>query len=480
MLLETARAMGLWSCDALRLAQQDPAALAARARLEELSRESERIGDSARVDRAKLERIIAAKDAAESGLLQGLQAQSSGVPWGLALDLDAARAALSPSDAAISFVLLENALESRATDAPMAAFVLRNEGAAVLVPLADRQEIDAAVADWRAALGTQGAAALPFKQQFAAGDRLRRMVFDPLRGALEGVSRVFVVLDGALQAIPLDALPDGEGVLGDKLSWCTLPTLAALTPILKREAASSEIVLIGGLDYGTGTLPSLTGSGEEIEEVGEIYQRAARIVRRLSGASVDRDQFAAALAQAGVLHIATHGDLSLLREPLSADSTPAQARRSALGSVQNNVRELSPLALCGLALSLANQQSLDGERPGFVRGLELASLDASRCELAVLSACETRAGVARPGASVASLSKSMHMAGARYVLACLWKVDDAQSRELMVAFHRGLVEQSLSPQDALWRAKLLLRSRRLPARAWAGWVLSCADVKTTP
>ena len=60
-------------------------------------------------------------------------------------------------------------------------------------------------------------------------------------------------------------------MLGDRLSWCTLPTLAALTPTLERGAVGSETVLIGGLDYGSGTLPSLIGSGEEIEQVGKLY-----------------------------------------------------------------------------------------------------------------------------------------------------------------------------------------------------------------
>ena len=54
----------------------------------------------------------------------------------------------------------------------------------------------------------------------------------------------------------------------------------------------------------------------------------------------------------------------------------------------------------------------------------------------------------------------------------LWKVEDAATREFMVAFYAGLWRKQLEPADALWAAKQALRARRAPLGEWAGWVLS--------
>jgi len=43
---------------------------------------------------------------------------------------------------------------------------------------------------------------------------------------------------------------------------------------------------------------------------------------------------------------------------------------------------------------------------------EIASLDLTQCELAVLSACDTNDGERRAGLGVASLQRALQMAGA--------------------------------------------------------------------
>ena len=59
----------------------------------------------------------------------------------------------------------------------------------------------------------------------------------------------------------------------------------------------------------------------------------------------------------------------------------------------------------------------------------------------------------------------------------LWRVPDEATRELMTHFYRGLWEQGLAPDVALWRAKSALRERRAPPRAWAAWVLATSFVE---
>ncbi|WP_273443779.1 CHAT domain-containing protein [Neolewinella agarilytica] len=59
-------------------------------------------------------------------------------------------------------------------------------------------------------------------------------------------------------------------------------------------------------------------------------------------------------------------------------------------------------------------------------------------ELVVLSACETSLGTYVPGETTLSLATAFTAAGARSTLTTLWQVDDAATRDLMVAFYREL------------------------------------------
>ena len=103
------------------------------------------------------------------------------------------------------------------------------------------------------------------------------------------------------------------------------------------------------------------------------------------------------------------------------------------------VSGLSPLVLCGLALSGANLPPNElGRTPGILTAEEILGLDLSRCQLATLSACDTSLGVRRAGQGYASLRAALLGAGARWVLTSLWKVGDQATMELMREFYRRL------------------------------------------
>ena len=91
-------------------------------------------------------------------------------------------------------------------------------------------------------------------------------------------------------------------------------------------------------------------------------------------------------------------------------------------------------ALCLLALSGGNQTGKAGDFLGVVTGEDVAALDLSGCECAVLSACKTYSGESRPGHGLASLQAAFHAAGARYVLSTRWKVDDEYAQLTMQVF----------------------------------------------
>ena len=103
---------------------------------------------------------------------------------------------------------------------------------------------------------------------------------------------------------------------------------------------------------------------------------------------------------------------------------------------------------------------------------ELATIDLTNCELAVLSACETNVGIRRAGQGIQSLQTALHTAGARTAITSLWKVDDGATRRLFEVFYTKLWKEKLGVADALWQAKMALRGEGHALRDWAGWVLS--------
>lgn len=109
-------------------------------------------------------------------------------------------------------------------------------------------------------------------------------------------------------------------------------------------------------------------------------------------------------------------------------------------------------------------------RSGLVTALEMAELDLSGTELAVLSACSSGFGVAARHEGHLGLRSALHQAGARAALVSLWDVPDGWTKVLMVAFYRYLL-QGLGRLEALRVAQFDARQAGAPLAAWAAFVL---------
>ena len=170
-----------------------------------------------------------------------------------------------------------------------------------------------------------------------------------------------------------------------------------------------------------------------------------------------------AVSRARFLHIATHGWFV---------PQVTSARRQRVWDQSQLVAELAPDALCGLALAGANGDGALGRGSGTLSAEELAGWDLSSCELAVLSACESHAGLRTAGQGVRSLHTALHSAGARAVITSLWRIDDALAERFMRAFYTELWRERRTQSEALARAKAVMRSEGHGTRAWAGWILT--------
>lgn len=124
----------------------------------------------------------------------------------------------------------------------------------------------------------------------------------------------------------------------------------------------------------------------------------------------------------------------------------------------------NPFRLSGLALAGANVHSTadPSTEDGILTALEVANLDLSGVEWAVLSGCETGIGKTIAGEGVFGFRRAFRIAGARTVIMSLWPVEDAGGRDWMEQLYRSRLIDGMTTAEAVRHASMsLLNKRRL-------------------
>jgi CHAT domain-containing protein len=126
--------------------------------------------------------------------------------------------------------------------------------------------------------------------------------------------------------------------------------------------------------------------------------------------------------------------------------------------------------LSGLVLSMVDEKG--NPQDGFLRMHDIYNLKLP-VDLVVLSACNTGLGKEVKGEGLIGLTRGFMYAGARGVVASLWKVDDDATAELMKQFYSGMFQKGLTPAAALREAQLALRSHKRweSPYYWAAFVM---------
>jgi len=101
-------------------------------------------------------------------------------------------------------------------------------------------------------------------------------------------------------------------------------------------------------------------------------------------------------------------------------------------------------------------ESADGSEDGILHAWEVAELSLT-ARLVVLSACDTGLGKERQGDGLLGMAWSFLAAGAPRVVASLWRVDDAASREFMTGFYKD-VKTGIRLDDAMRKSMLAMRN----------------------
>ena len=367
--------------------------------------------------------------------------------------------------------------------------LLLRKGAPVCRDLGKAETIEAL------AVALRRAAMTPGGDVDAVGGQLRKLIVDPFAAQLQAIEHLIVAADGALHLTPFAALPTDRGqrllhkyavsylTSGRDLLRMTVQTkprgpavmmgdpayddLGRAPPENASAAPRSDVVL--------GKFAPLPGTAQETKELASLWPNA----QVLTGAQATVGALKAVQGPV-LLHVATHGFfLADQQDPTVTGARSGRRSAELFGDLPAaalpQLGKDDPLLRSGLALAGANRQP-DGR--GVVTALEVAGLDLAGTQLAVLSACETGVGDVHNGEGVFGLRRALVLAGAQTQVMSLWKVDDAATRDLMVAMHKALLgaegHAPLSRVQALRQAQVALSADAKQAHPfyWAAFVLA--------
>ena len=342
-----------------------------------------------------------------------------------------------------------------------------------IVPIGSTEEIDSAITTFRAVIHGQ-LSPDDLQKSSVAIKRLQLSVWSPIRDKLLGAELVIVSPDMTVGTLPFAALPNpvSDSFLIEDFQFISVPIAQMLSSLPERKSdPESSLLVVGDIDYQGGvkesssrkergeTQPtaqsiarslsrdewnSLPGFRAESTIVTDLFDNHVPQGRRtsLTAASATEAAFLQLADKHSILHVVTHG---YFEKPATNDLARSQI-----------VSRLLPTYLSGLAFAGANRpySNFSDGQDGLLRATEIESFMMPDVDLVVLSACETGLGKPTRGAGLMGLQRAFHVAGARSVVASLWRVDDRATQELMKKFYTNLWVHRQSKADALRNAQL--------------------------
>ena len=406
---------------------------------------------------------------------------------------------LDPRDALVTFVA-DDASGDASGAGHLLAFVARSGHAPRLADLGALATLEPAIAAWRRAIatppGTAGAVSRARAQ--ALGAAVRARVWDTLAPVLIGATRVDIVEDGVVTALPWQALPFTDGrVLAERE-----PLVRVLSAERRRLEAEpvvqGSLLALGGADFGTaapssnaaaaavslrghddcGAWPvftALPSTRTEAEAVAALWRETpgSAGAKVLTGAAATEQAFMGEASGHAVLHLATHG--FVLRDTCGtsvpglrgvggvAALEPAPGRRARKATSAERAPRAND-ALGGrrvwLALAGANVPDV-AERDGLLTAEEVATLDLASTDWVVLSACHSALAEQWTRQGAQGMARAFQLAGAHTVIASQWSVSDTATLEWMRALYAARMHGARGAAEAMRQAtRTVLVARR--------------------
>lgn len=302
---------------------------------------------------------------------------------------------------------------------------------------------------------------------WAAASRLSEILLGPVADRLGG-KRIVVVSDGAMQYVPFSALPIparvGKAVpMIVEHEIVNLPSVSAFA-VMRREGSGREepklsvAVLAdpvfelddprlgGGASVSERPTPLDFEPGRALRDLG-LFRGTGLGIPRLVSTRWEADAILAAAPKGTTLRA------------LDFDASRATAMSPELGQYRmihfatHGVVNNEQPGLSGIILSMVDETG--NPTNGFVRLHDIYNLDLP-ADLVVLSACNSALGKPVDGEGLVGIVRGFMYAGAKRVVASLWKVDDEATGQLMSRFYREMFENDLAPAAALRNAQIAM------------------------
>jgi CHAT domain-containing protein len=285
-------------------------------------------------------------------------------------------------------------------------------------------------------------------------------LIEPAEPMLKGVDRLVISASGTLALIPFEALltrdpQDGRAARGAYLAerYVVRYTPSATALSLERPGRSDGgIVAVGNPIFGVPAdslagaawasgprLAPLPNTARELASLEGLANGRALTVLSGSEASAERVRALPQLPGAGIVHLATHGDVN-----------EAEPDRSGLWLAPDSA----------------------GSGPSRLEVADVLRMKLT-ADLVTLSACQTGLGKVERGEGVIGLQRAFLAAGARSVLVSLWSVNDQSTATLMETFYRRTLSRGEDRASALTAAKreMLASAATRSPFYWAPFVL---------
>ena len=305
--------------------------------------------------------------------------------------------------------------------------------------------------------------------------RLSEILLGSIAGKIGG-KRLAIIADGVLQFIPFAALevqePAGKSrFLSNEV--VVLPSATVLAELRRnfptRKTPEKTIAVFADPIFEKNDPRLLKNAEKSVQKSVELsrvlrdFNIGENLPRLLSSRAEARNISAFAPKNQAISNV----DFEASRENAMSENL---ANYRILHFATHGLLDSAHPEFSGLVFSLYDR---DGNaQDGFLRLNQIYNLNLAS-DLVVLSACQTALGKDVRGEGLIGLTRGFMYAGARRVVASLWKVDDAATAEFMKRFYQNLLQKNLAPASALREAQNEMKqiARFRHPYFWAGFTL---------
>lgn len=323
---------------------------------------------------------------------------------------------------------------------------------------------------------------------------LYQLIWSKIQPHLRKVKTVYYSPSGQLHHINLAALPCGKALyLSDRHQLFQLSSCRKLLEDkIEYLQPAGKAWVYGGITYDVpiqneventrtpSTLAlaerewhwqSLPKTREEAIQITHILDTAGFSVQKYMEMQATERTVKQLISQQApeILHFGTHGFFF---------STPDKQYANIRSGGRHNFRfSTNPFFRSGLVLSSGNQAwqrkaSIPNQEDGILTAYEIASLDLSNTQLAILSACKSGLGEVKGKEGVYGLQRAFKLAGVDYLLATLWNVPDSEETiDFTTTFLQNCLRPELTIRQAFYLTQQQMKAKYEDPYFWAAFIL---------